>query len=193
MLANRITLLRRAMGLSQLQLAQKLSISPSALGMYEQSRRTPSLDLLIAMSKIFNVSLDYLITGSEFTPNSTAQIFPNFPYAPVVPIATERKADFYFYVAGSTRMNAYPIIEMIITRIIIITAIITRATQPPDARKPMNFSIASAVAFAASRSNSAAFLDASAAARAACCAALLLACAVFIEARVASLDAFAAC
>ena len=72
MLANRITQLRRNLSLSQLQLAQKLSISPSALGMYEQSRRTPSLDTLVAMSQIFNVSLDYLITGSEFAPNPIA-------------------------------------------------------------------------------------------------------------------------
>ena len=85
MLANRIMLLRRAMGLSQQQLAQKLSISPSALGMYEQSRRTPSLDTLVSMSKIFNVSLGYLITGSEFTPNSTALDLPKFPICPCCP------------------------------------------------------------------------------------------------------------
>ena len=85
MLANRITLLRRTLGLSQLQLAQKLSISPSALGMYEQSRRTPSLDLLISMSQIFNVSLDYLITGSEFTPSPTGPAQPQLPACPCCP------------------------------------------------------------------------------------------------------------
>ena len=85
MLASRITRLRHAMGLSQLQLAQKLSISPSALGMYEQSRRTPSLDLLISMSQIFNVSLDYLITGTEFNPSSTAQAQPELPACPCCP------------------------------------------------------------------------------------------------------------
>lgn len=88
MLSTRIMLLRHTMGLSQLQLAKKLSISPSALGMYEQSRRTPSLDLLISMSQIFNVSLDYLITGSEFTPNPTTPTrltppaCPHCPYCP---------------------------------------------------------------------------------------------------------------
>lgn len=85
MLSSRIMLLRRAMGLSQLQLAQKLSISPSTLGMYEQSRRTPSLDLLISMSQIFNVSLDYLITGAEFNPSSTAQAQPELPACPCCP------------------------------------------------------------------------------------------------------------
>lgn len=85
MLSTRIMLLRRALGLSQLQLAQKLSISPSALGMYEQSRRTPSLDLLISMSQIFNVSLDYLITGTEFAPNSTTQAQSKPPACPCCP------------------------------------------------------------------------------------------------------------
>lgn len=70
MLSCRIIQLRRSFGLNQLQLAQKLHLSPSTIGMYEQGRRTPSIDILIQMSRIFNVSLDYLITGSEFTPSS---------------------------------------------------------------------------------------------------------------------------
>ena len=70
MLSCRIAQLRRRTGLSQSQLAHQLHISPSALGMYEQGRRTPSLEILVQMSRIFNVSLDYLITGSEFLPAS---------------------------------------------------------------------------------------------------------------------------
>lgn len=66
MLANRIVALRRKKGISQAQLAQVLNISPSAEGMYEQGRRIPNLETLILMSHFFNVSLDYLITGSEF-------------------------------------------------------------------------------------------------------------------------------
>lgn len=70
MLSCRIAQLRRCAGLSQSQLAQQLHITPSALGMYEQGRRTPSLEILVQLSRIFDVSLDYLIIGSEFTPNS---------------------------------------------------------------------------------------------------------------------------
>ena len=70
MLASRIVFLRRSCGMSQLQLAQRLHISASAEGMYEQGRRTPSLELLVAMSQIFGVSLDYLITGFEFNPGT---------------------------------------------------------------------------------------------------------------------------
>ena len=70
MLPGRITLLRRRIGMNQFQLAEKLHLSPSTIGMYEQGRRTPNVDILIQMSRIFNVSLDYLITGSEFTPSA---------------------------------------------------------------------------------------------------------------------------
>lgn len=66
MLEERIMLLRKKSGLSQLQLAKILHVSASAEGMYEQGRRTPSLEILIMMSQLFGVSLDYLITGSEF-------------------------------------------------------------------------------------------------------------------------------
>lgn len=63
MLGPRIATLRREMGLSQGQLAQQLQVSPSAIGMYEQGRREPSAELLVAMAEFFHVTLDYLLTG----------------------------------------------------------------------------------------------------------------------------------
>lgn len=70
MLAHRIAMLRQKENMSQAQLANLLNISASTVGMYEQGRRTPNLDTLVAMSKAFHVSLDYLITGKEYTANS---------------------------------------------------------------------------------------------------------------------------
>ena len=43
-----------------------LNISREALSYYENGKREPSLALLVAMSKYFNVSINYLITGEEF-------------------------------------------------------------------------------------------------------------------------------
>ena len=63
MLGARIAVLRRAAGLSQGQLAQHLQVSPSAIGMYEQGRREPSADILVAMARTFGVTVDYLLTG----------------------------------------------------------------------------------------------------------------------------------
>ena len=54
---------------SQLKVALDLSISREALSYYENGKRSPDLDMLVKFSKYFNVSIDYLILGEEFTPN----------------------------------------------------------------------------------------------------------------------------
>ena len=68
MLGARIAALRRQAGLSQAQLAQHLKISPSAMGMYEQGRREPSMETVVALAREFRVSTDYLLTGSHPAP-----------------------------------------------------------------------------------------------------------------------------
>ena len=73
MLSLRIKSLRIRADLSQAKLAAQLKIGTSAVGMYEQGRRTPDLDTLVAMSQIFDVSLDYLITGEEHIYSDTTQ------------------------------------------------------------------------------------------------------------------------
>lgn len=68
MLGQRITLQRKKLGISQAELAQRLCISTSAIGMYEQGRREPSNAILIALSKELHVSIDYLLTGRNWSP-----------------------------------------------------------------------------------------------------------------------------
>ena len=70
MLGARIAALRRSRGMSQSQLAQELGVSPSAVGMYEQGRREPSAATVVALSNLFQVSTDYLLTGK---PNRTEE------------------------------------------------------------------------------------------------------------------------
>ncbi len=64
MLGARIAALRRQAGLSQAQLAAMLKISPSAMGMYEQGRREPALQIVVDLAKALDVSTDYLLTGN---------------------------------------------------------------------------------------------------------------------------------
>ena len=63
MLGPRIATLRRAAGMSQGDLAQRLQVSSSTVGMYEQGRREPSAETLVALARIFGVTIDYLLTG----------------------------------------------------------------------------------------------------------------------------------
>lgn len=67
MLGKRIAETRQKQGWSQAELAERLHISPSTVGMYEQGRREPPIDVLIAMSEEFGVTIDYLITGKVCT------------------------------------------------------------------------------------------------------------------------------
>lgn len=69
MLGQRIAALRRDAQMSQSELAGRLQVSPSTIGMYEQGRREPSVDTLVAISRIFGVSTDYLLTGKPVEKN----------------------------------------------------------------------------------------------------------------------------
>lgn len=74
MLGPRIAALRREAGLSQAELAGRLQVSPSAIGMYEQGRREPSAQTLVAMAQIFGVSTDYLLTGEVAGPEEAERL-----------------------------------------------------------------------------------------------------------------------
>ena len=61
-----LKIIRKKKKYSQQKVALDLDISREALSYYENGKREPSLALLVAMSKYYNVSINYLITGEEF-------------------------------------------------------------------------------------------------------------------------------
>lgn len=64
MLGKNIARLRRAAGLSQEELAERLSVSRQAVSKWESGQAQPELTRLTAMARLFGVTLDAL-TGSE--------------------------------------------------------------------------------------------------------------------------------
>lgn len=60
--------IRKKKGYTQLKVATDLNISREALSYYENGKRSPDTNMLVRMSKYFNVSIDYLITGKDFDP-----------------------------------------------------------------------------------------------------------------------------
>ena len=58
--------IRKKKNLNQQKVAFDLSISREALSYYENGKRSPNLEMLVALSNYYNVSIDYLITGKEF-------------------------------------------------------------------------------------------------------------------------------
>ncbi len=67
MLGSRIAALRTDKGWSQAELARRLHISASTVGMYEQGRREPPLDILINLAGVLGVNIDFLLTGKNLT------------------------------------------------------------------------------------------------------------------------------
>lgn len=56
-LGNKIKSARIESGLTQIQLAQKLGVSPSAIGMYEQGRREPNYSSIFKICRALNISI----------------------------------------------------------------------------------------------------------------------------------------
>ncbi len=59
--------IRKKKGYSQLKVAMDLNITREALSHYENGKRNPDLEMLVALSKYFKKSIDYLITGKDFS------------------------------------------------------------------------------------------------------------------------------
>jgi transcriptional regulator with XRE-family HTH domain len=58
---ERIKHLRTGMGLTQMQLSERVHISKAMMSSYETGSRLPSYDVLTKFAKIFGVSTDYLL------------------------------------------------------------------------------------------------------------------------------------
>lgn len=65
MLGNRIKQLREELGMNQEELSRKISVSPSAIGMYETNKREPNNEITIKLANLFGVSTDYLLGKSD--------------------------------------------------------------------------------------------------------------------------------
>ncbi len=59
--ANTLRNLRKSHNYTQEKLAEKLNVSVNLIAMYECGYRFPSLKLLLAISNLFNISIDDLI------------------------------------------------------------------------------------------------------------------------------------
>ena len=66
---RRIRKLRIDKGYSMQDLANELNVTKSSINMWENSNSIPKDNILIALSKIFNVSIDYLLGNEKMEEN----------------------------------------------------------------------------------------------------------------------------
>lgn len=61
---DRLFQLRKKEGLTQAELAEKLNVSRQAISKWEMGTATPDTENLLLLSKVFSVSIDYLINDT---------------------------------------------------------------------------------------------------------------------------------
>ena len=76
MLSKRLKLEREKLHISQNKLSKKINVSQQTIGSWETSRTEPSYDNLQKLSKLFNVSIDYLLGYSDIR-NSNEILTPD--------------------------------------------------------------------------------------------------------------------
>lgn len=68
-IADRIQHLRKAKGISQEELADKMGVSRQAVSKWESEQSVPDIDKIVLLSDIFEVTTDYLLKGIEPIPD----------------------------------------------------------------------------------------------------------------------------
>ena len=81
-LGNRLATLRKEKGISQEELASQLGVSRQAVSKWETGESEPETANLVALAKIYNVSLDELVTGDTTTPVIEAEVVDGPAKAP---------------------------------------------------------------------------------------------------------------
>jgi transcriptional regulator with XRE-family HTH domain len=66
LMGQRIKTLRKSVGMTQQELGQKINVTKVSVCCYEKGTRIPSLDTLVDLSNVFNVSLDYFVGNDTF-------------------------------------------------------------------------------------------------------------------------------
>lgn len=87
-LGEKLTQARKAAGLTQADVAAKLNVSRQAVSRWESGQSKPSTENLLALGKLYGISLDQLLNAEE----PIAKAAPDLPEAgPTEPIISEKR------------------------------------------------------------------------------------------------------
>lgn len=80
-IGSKISKLRKDLNLTQLELAEKIYVTPQAVSKWEKGKSVPSIEILIELTKLFNISIDYLLDKSEILEDDYESMFKNYSRA----------------------------------------------------------------------------------------------------------------
>ena len=110
-LSEKLYTLRKKSGLSQEQLAEQLNVSRQAISKWESGTSSPESDKLIAISRYFNVSLDYLMKEDNDQSEDTLQTEQK--KSAQVANRTQRSVGFIICIGGIICLIVWGLLSML--------------------------------------------------------------------------------
>lgn len=101
MIGEQIRLYRKRSKITQSELASRLKISASAIGLYEQNRREPDIGTIVKLAECFNVTVEELLgidsknlSEPDQVLRDVAHYIQDHPVEPETPVQ-QLKREFY--------------------------------------------------------------------------------------------------
>lgn len=133
-LPKKLSFLRKEKGLSQENLADEMNVSRQAVSKWESGNVMPSLDNLIYLSKLYGVTIDFLIDDSQNLPPEPAPPEP-VPAEPVPPESPRMEHPAFTFIKKYGWLTAF-VLALIVTFILVI-CILRIQSQADDRTIPM--------------------------------------------------------
>jgi len=83
-ISKKITEKRKQIGMTQNELADALYVTRQAVSKWEMGKSLPSIEVLIEMTELFDVTIDYMLDGSDIKENDYAAMFMQYPRESVI-------------------------------------------------------------------------------------------------------------
>lgn len=84
LISRKISEKRKQKGMTQEELADVLFVSRHAVSKWEMGKSLPSLDVFLELTKLFDVTIDYMLDGSELKDNDYQSMFMQYPRESVI-------------------------------------------------------------------------------------------------------------
>lgn len=68
-ITNSVEKYRKARGMTQMELAERVNVQQSAISLIERQERNPSLPLLVRLANVLGVTIDDLVGGGDAVPD----------------------------------------------------------------------------------------------------------------------------
>ncbi|NME94581.1 helix-turn-helix transcriptional regulator [Clostridium cochlearium] len=95
-LGERILYIRKKNKLTQKDFADLINVARSSIGKLENDEVSPSAATLLEISKAFNVSIDWLITGENYSKNNEIIKYTNEEIVNIIENASDEDKEFIY-------------------------------------------------------------------------------------------------